>query len=216
VSALPPASQRPRAGVSKAMRARFLDALAHGHSLAHAAKLCGKNRRRFYELRHNDREFAEQMREALEAGADWIEDELRRAAVDGWEESEETLNGEGDVVRRVTRHRRDPRLLSQLYSKRRPENSPLVEVNVADPHFVERAQPVTSEGMLEFLRESRQMHLLNSYPRAVVEPMLHLLTPAELAALSEDVVDGDAYELEEGNVGGERRNPVSSQVDRLP
>jgi hypothetical protein len=181
---VPVPSKRPR-GVTKATRKRFLDALRDGYSITHAAKLAGRDRRRFYELAENDPEFAAEMRAAIEAGIDTIEDELRTAASEGWLEVDETIEG-GEVVRRVERHRKDPRLLARLREWRRPpEAQPLVHVD-ARPVM---ARPVDWSDIAGVLRESGQMHLVGGFHPALVRGMLRELTAAELEAVAAEVVD---------------------------
>jgi hypothetical protein len=181
---VPTPAKRPR-GVTKATRRRFLDALGEGYSITHAAKLAGRDRRRFYALAEDDPEFAEEMRTATEAGIDTIEDELRAAASEGWLEVDETIEG-GEVVRRVERHRKDPRLLARLREWRRPpEAQPLVHVD-ARPVM---ARPVDWSDIAGMLRETGQMHLIGSFHPALVRAMLPQLAPAELEAVAAEVVD---------------------------
>jgi hypothetical protein len=60
---------------------------------------------------------------------------------------------------------------------------------------IEGLKPVTPAGMLELFRATGQMHHLPRYPRAIVEPMLPLLTPAELELFMAEVVDVDATDI---------------------
>lgn len=108
-------AERPR-GITPGMRETFLERLAAGFSVTAAAAPTGRNRRRFYALREEDAEFARAWDDAWEAGQDWIEDEIRKAATEGWDE--ETYE-KGELVRVV--RRRDPRLLARLERKRQPE-----------------------------------------------------------------------------------------------
>lgn len=98
------------------MRATFLERLAQGFSVTAAASVTGRDRRAFYLLREKDDEFAKAWEDAWEAGQDWIEDEIRAAAVVGWDEE---VYEHGELVRVV--RRRDPRLLARLERKRQPE-----------------------------------------------------------------------------------------------
>ena len=75
----PKPAERPR-GITAEMRKTFLERLGQGFSVTAAAAPTGKSRRRFYALRTEDDEFAAAWDDAWEAGQDWIEDELRKAA----------------------------------------------------------------------------------------------------------------------------------------
>jgi hypothetical protein len=59
-----------RRAVSKRGRARFLEALAEGHSVKSSAALAGFHRRRAYELRDRDEAFASAWDAALEQGTE--------------------------------------------------------------------------------------------------------------------------------------------------
>jgi hypothetical protein len=106
---------RRRTELPAKTRAAFLALLAEGWSITGAAKRLGWHRQRFYMLRERDEEFAKAWDEAWTDGADWIEDELRRAATEGWDE--ETFEG-GKLVRRI--RKRDPRLLTKHARARQP------------------------------------------------------------------------------------------------
>jgi len=111
-----PLPAQRRRGITPKMRETFLAALAAGWSVEHAAQRAGRSRRRFYELRERDEQFAEEWDAAIEAGCDVLEDALRIAASEGWDE--ETYDGEGELIRRT--RRRDPRLNRDLLERRRP------------------------------------------------------------------------------------------------
>jgi hypothetical protein len=113
-------AKRARYGITRRQRERFLEELRRGSTITGAAAAAGKSRRAFRHLVDGDEDFAEAYRLALEEGVDAIEDELRAAATEGWEETEETLDGDGNVMRRTTRQRRDPRLLARIREWRRP------------------------------------------------------------------------------------------------
>lgn len=68
---------------SKRARAIFLTALAEGYSVSAAAERCGVARKSVYTLRDEDPDFATEWAEALDRGADLLEDELRTRVVDG-------------------------------------------------------------------------------------------------------------------------------------
>lgn len=110
-------AERPR-GITPAMRDTFIERLAQGFSVTASASVTGRSRRAFYLLRDKDEEFAKAWDDAWEAGQDWIEDELRKAATEGWDEE---VYEHGELVRRI--RRRDPRLLARLERKRQPETA---------------------------------------------------------------------------------------------
>jgi hypothetical protein len=184
-------SGRRRGAITRKHRAIFLERLAAGFSVAAAAAPTGRNRQRYYELRAADPEFAEAWKHAWEAGQDAIEDELLRAATEGWEEVDEVYEGDS-LVRRIVRRRKSPALLAKLERKRQPETAPLVELNV---QRIEGFRPPTPADMLAFFRDTNQLHLLKSFPRLMVEPLIPLLKPAELSALALDVIDAEARAL---------------------
>lgn len=101
----------------KRARDEFLEALAAGWSVTHAAKHSGVLKQRLYEIRDGNEEFAAAWDEALEAGTQRLEDEALRRAVDGYEE--ETFDGKGALMRRVRRY--DSSLLQLLLKGRRPQ-----------------------------------------------------------------------------------------------
>jgi hypothetical protein len=199
--------RREARAISRKHRELFLARLAAGFSVAASAAPTGRARQRFYEERAVDSEFAEAWRHAWEAGQDAIEDELLRAATEGWVEVEEVFE-KGELVRRVERQRKNPALLAKLERKRTPETSPLVEVNLSPV----QTKPVGPEDFLAVLRDSGQMHQLRQMHPAMVRYAMPHLTPAELEAFASDVVDAEALELPAGGGGSspESRNPASS------
>ncbi len=114
---VPDTRQRRRGRIAKKDRVTFLEALAAGWAVRHAAKLAGHGFQRWYELRDTDEDFAAAWVEAIEQGTQRLEDEALRRAVDGYDE--ETFDGEGTLVRRVRRY--DGALLQTLLKGRRPE-----------------------------------------------------------------------------------------------
>jgi hypothetical protein len=59
--------------------------LCEGHTLAHVKKVLGINRVTVYRWRQYDPDFAAAYSDAMDAGADLIEQEARRRAVEGFE-----------------------------------------------------------------------------------------------------------------------------------
>jgi hypothetical protein len=112
----PGPAQRRRRSVTATEHSRFLEALAAGWSVTHAAEPTGHSRQRFYELRDADEDFAAAWSEAVEAGTQRLEDEAMRRAVEGYDEV--TFDAEGGLVRRVRRY--DSALLQLLLKGRRP------------------------------------------------------------------------------------------------
>jgi hypothetical protein len=117
VARAPLSAERRKRRIARKDRDRFLEALAAGWAVRHAAKLAGHGFQRWYELRDQDEDFAAAWSEAIEQGTQRLEDEALRRAVDGYDE--ETFNGEGEMVRRVRRY--DGALLQTLLKGRRPE-----------------------------------------------------------------------------------------------
>jgi hypothetical protein len=107
--------------LSDQARARFLEGLTEGLTVTLAAEKAGRaHPRRFYELRNEDEEFAAQWQEALERGTQKLEEELRRRAVEGWEETAREYR-EGELVRETVTRRYSPALLIFMLKARRPE-----------------------------------------------------------------------------------------------
>jgi len=67
-----------------AKKTKFIDALGQGFSVTSAAAAAGVGRRTVYNWR-SDSGFVDLWNDALESGADLLEDEARRRAVDGTE-----------------------------------------------------------------------------------------------------------------------------------
>jgi hypothetical protein len=153
VSAPTPAQRRRRSLAPKA-RKTFLAALTEGYSVTHAAERAGHHRRRFYDAREADADFADAWLDALEQGTDLLEDELRRRAL-GYDEV--TYDGDGKPFRTV--HRHDTRALELTLKARRPhlyrENVQRVELTGADggPVAIEGFTPTTLADVLRLARE---------------------------------------------------------------
>jgi hypothetical protein len=107
--------------LSDQARARFLEGLAEGLTVTLAAQKAGKaHPRRFYELRAEDEGFAAAWAEALEQGTQKLEEELRRRAVEGWDETLREYR-DGKLVRETVTRRYSPALLIFMLKARRPE-----------------------------------------------------------------------------------------------
>jgi hypothetical protein len=72
-----------RLKLTKARQGHFLNALADTGSVTAAVAVAGTSRRRVYQLRKSDPEFAAAWDESEEIAADRLEDEARRRAVEG-------------------------------------------------------------------------------------------------------------------------------------
>jgi hypothetical protein len=115
VTARVPAKRRPRGPLTARERRVFLEQLAVGWSVTHAAAQAGRDRQRFYELRESNEDFAEAWLHAVEAGTQVLEDEARRRAVAGWEEP---VFQQGELVGSVRKY--SDQLLTLLLRGRRP------------------------------------------------------------------------------------------------
>jgi hypothetical protein len=106
--------------LSSSTRQRFLEGLAEGLTVKAAAEKAGRGHpRRFYELRAEDAEFAASWQESLEQGTQVLEEELRRRAVDGWDETLREYRG-GELARETVTRRYSPALLIFLLKARDP------------------------------------------------------------------------------------------------
>lgn len=91
-------------------------ALCDGSSVTKACEAAGIPRQNVYEWRNADEDFKIAWEEALEAGADVLEDEAKRRAVDGWEEP---VHYQGKPTGSVRKY--SDTLLMFLLKGRRPE-----------------------------------------------------------------------------------------------
>jgi hypothetical protein len=113
----PPPVKRRRRSIARLDKASFLEALACGWTVTHAAERTGTNKRRFYELREADEAFAAAWDDAIDQGTQVLEDELHRRAIEGWDE--DSFDGDGKLVRRVRRY--SPALLIFSLKARKPD-----------------------------------------------------------------------------------------------
>ena len=95
---------------------RFIEALARGGNVVQAAATVGVSHAHVYWVRKRDPAFAEQWEEALDMAMDGVESEMRRRAVDGWEEP---VFYRGEQVGAVRRY--SDSLLVTLLKAHRPE-----------------------------------------------------------------------------------------------
>lgn len=130
---LPEPSERRRRSPAVPKRARetFLEHLAAGFSITHAADHAGVYRRRLYELRDADEAFRQAWADAFEAGTDVLRDELRRRAVDGFDEP---LVSAGKIVG-----------VKRVYSDRLLE----LELKRRDPSYRDRGDVRVSVGGID-------------------------------------------------------------------
>ncbi len=97
-------------------RSAFLEGLAGGASVTAACLLAGIGRRSAYDWRDSDEAFAAEWDDAVEAGTDLMEDEMRRRAVDG---VDEPRFHDGEVCGHVRRY--SDTLLIFMLKARRPD-----------------------------------------------------------------------------------------------
>jgi len=100
--------------------AAFLESLRAGLSVSHAARVSGFARTTFYEHRAADPAFAAAWDDACEEGADRLEDEAVRRAVEGVR-SERTIVARGDVIGTDVTIDYSDTLLIFLLKGRRPD-----------------------------------------------------------------------------------------------
>lgn len=107
----------------------FLDAMAEGHSVTHAATLCGYSRRYMYDIRDHNPGFAKEWDDAWEQGADVFREEVRERALKG---TKEAIVFKGQVTGAV--RRMSDLMLIFATKARAPEykDNAKVEVNVGD------------------------------------------------------------------------------------
>lgn len=172
-------SQRARRPLSQTARSKFLEALAAGWSVAHAAERAGFARQRFYEMREDDEAFASAWEEARERGIEVLEDELRRRALEGWDE--ETFGSDGQLLRRVRRY--NPAYLIFALKAARPEvyrdnNVSRVEVTGANGGPVEMTAGYEPPTLADLVRLAGDLGVLD-----------------QLGYVRAETVDGDAAEV---------------------
>lgn len=168
-------ARRPNHKITPARRKKFLEALAEGETVTGAARRAGTHKRRFYEVREADPDFAAAWQEAIEAGTDKLEDELRRMAEAGWQEVDEEFDADGNLKRRLVRNRRDPRMLKWLREWRRPAVD--VSVQVGAPLEVAGRPAVGWQDLFAVAEREGVAHLVFGQPERA------------------EVVDAEAVEL---------------------
>ena len=155
-------AQRRRRTIPPKAREQFLEALAAGWSVRHAATLTTHAFQRWYELRAANEEFAEAWAQAVEQGTQMLEDEARRRAVDG---VDEPVFQKGEMVGHVRRY--SDNLLMFLLRGRRPavyRESAAVELNIPAVHV--EPDPERTVRVLEKLRD---LGLLTHLPAELPE-----------------------------------------------
>jgi hypothetical protein len=155
-----PAERRRRKIPPKA-REQFLEALAAGWSVRHAATLTTHAFQRWYELRAADEGFAEGWAQAVEQGTQMLEDEARRRAVDG---VDEPIFQKGELAGHVRRY--SDNLLMFLLRGRRPalyRESAAVELNAPISVHIEP----DPERTVRVLAKLRDVGLLTQVPETI-------------------------------------------------
>lgn len=122
----------------RAMREAFIEALSGGATITHAARTVGAGRSTVYEWRDEDPEFARRWDEAYAEGADTIEQEAFRRAVQGIEGRPVTFRGQ--VVAEMTEYS-DTLLLALLKARKPNEYRERVDLR----HSGQIAQPTAAE-----------------------------------------------------------------------
>jgi hypothetical protein len=110
---------------------RFLKAYSDAHTLTEAAKLARVARSTVYEWQEQDETFAAAMRFAKLSGNDAITEEIRRRAIDGWDEAVFSAGHYAGIVRKY-----DSGLLLALAKSRMPEFREKVSVDATLSHGV--------------------------------------------------------------------------------
>jgi hypothetical protein len=123
-------SQRPKRkpAATPEARAVFLEALSKAYSVTEAARLAGFARSTAYLTRDQDDEFAAAWEDAVEQGTDVIRAEIRRRAVDGWDEP---VYQRGELVGHVRKY--SDRLLELEAKRRDPAYRDSVKVEGGEP-----------------------------------------------------------------------------------
>lgn len=175
--------------VTRKQRAAFLEHVRGGWTLTRAAQVAGSDRRRFWELARNDEGFADELELARNEGIDRLEDEIVRAATEGWTE-EDVIEDHGEVVRRITKHRKRPELLARVREWRRPPVEARVTAHYGGGYELPTDRPpVTLEDVAALARE------LGARPDQWIL--------GGLFAGAEDVVDAEAVDVRELEAGEE-------------
>ena len=165
--------QRRRRSIPPKARGKFLEALAAGWSVRHAAALTTHAFQRWYEQRAADEEFAEAWAQALEQGTQRIEDEMLRRGVEGWDEP---VFQKGELVGHVRRY--SDQILAQLHRIRRPD--------------------LYRDALVDLSTTVNQLHIAPD-----PEQSARVLAKLADYGLLTHVPDGRALELTEGEVEGE-------------
>lgn len=107
--------------------ARFLELVAEGYTINHAAKAVGISRMAPYRLRDRNPRFAKKLTEAMEAGSDVMEDEVRRRAIEG---TLKPVFHQGEVVGHI-REYSDTLLIFALKARRPQKYRENIKIDVS-------------------------------------------------------------------------------------
>jgi hypothetical protein len=110
----------PRTRFTAHKRRQFLDLLRTQGNISYAAAQSGLSRRRLYEFRDENLEFARDWDAALEAGIDALEQEARRRAFAGVKDVEVQYDSHGKIKYRRCKTRYSDTLLIFLLKAARP------------------------------------------------------------------------------------------------
>jgi hypothetical protein len=156
-----------RPAISREARAVFLEHVANAYSITVAAKVAGVHRRRFYELAHADERFREELQEAHDKGTDVIRDEIRRRAVEGWDEA---VFQKGELVGHVRKY--SDRLLELEARRRGPAYRDNHRVELSGPVPVEEVGPARWGGettLVGVIRLAQEIGLGHHFDQALGE-----------------------------------------------
>lgn len=103
---------------------KFLEAYSSGLSITASCKAAGVNRSAYYDWQEHDEAFSLRCQQAKQAGDDVLRDEIRRRAVEGWDEEVYQLGKYAGTVRRYS----DTLLIFQAKA-RMPEYRDKVQVS---------------------------------------------------------------------------------------
>lgn len=144
----PDARRRRHPAISVKARTKFLEAVAAGWSISHAAERAGVARQRFYERAKSDERFAVELREATEQGTHALEDEALRRGRDG---VDEPVYQRGELVGTVRRY--SDNLLMFLLKKRDPSYRENHRVEFGGSFGVDVDSPALVEALGRFAKQ---------------------------------------------------------------
>ena len=153
-SELQDAGEQSRRDIQReALQRAVIEALALGASYQKAAVTAGVTRRTILNWKNSDEDFAALAADAIEAGADKLEDEAHRRAM-GWEE--DVYNKDGERV--GSQFKASDRLMEFMLAGRRPEKfreRKATVINVDSRSQIVNALTPEAMQLLEAVAQSR-------------------------------------------------------------